>query len=38
MGNGAILALLQQTQGALHPTSMEVAAAACDLAAQSSRE
>ncbi len=38
MDNGIILALLQQANGALHPASMEIAAAACDLAAQSGQK
>ncbi len=38
MDNGIILALLQQANGALHPVSVEIAAAACELAAQSGRK
>jgi electron transfer flavoprotein alpha subunit len=38
MSNGAILVLLQQAQGRLHPVSVEVAAAARDLADQSSKD
>jgi len=34
MDNGIILVLLQQANGSLHPASLEIAAAACELAAQ----